>query len=318
MALVDAPGFDDTSKSDAEILQMIAAFLETTCVHTGGSWFSILAELLDLTRYEEGSKLAGVIYIHRISDNRFSRAARRNFKMFHELCGYVALKNVVLVTNMWGGVPRDIGEAREKELSSEYFKLVLDNGARMVRHHNTVQSAHDIIRSIVGNCPIVLRIQRELVDEQKDIVNTTAGKAINREFNKQIRRHQAELKEVREEMMQALKEKDEETRQELQEEKRRLRGRIEKIKKDLEGMTMNYVAEKERIEVKVREMERETRGERERAEAEYKRQLADRIHYFQDGISVYVAERLEQEVKRQQALLDGPNAGSWVMVPIYR
>ena len=30
VVLIDTPGFDDTSKSDTEILQMIAAFLATT------------------------------------------------------------------------------------------------------------------------------------------------------------------------------------------------------------------------------------------------------------------------------------------------
>ena len=30
--LIDTPGFDDTSKSDTDILKLIAAFLATTCV----------------------------------------------------------------------------------------------------------------------------------------------------------------------------------------------------------------------------------------------------------------------------------------------
>ena len=71
-----------------------------------------------MTRYEEGSKLAGVIYVHRISDRRFSGIAGRNFKIFRELCGETSLKNVVLVTNMWSEVSRGIGEAREGELAS--------------------------------------------------------------------------------------------------------------------------------------------------------------------------------------------------------
>jgi len=30
--LIDTPGFDDTNKSDTDILKLIAAFLATTCV----------------------------------------------------------------------------------------------------------------------------------------------------------------------------------------------------------------------------------------------------------------------------------------------
>ena len=82
-----------------------------------------------VARYEKGSKLAGVIYTHRISDKRFTGIAGRNFKIFRELCGETNLKNVVLVTNMWGEVPHEVGKAREKELASVFLKPALDKGA---------------------------------------------------------------------------------------------------------------------------------------------------------------------------------------------
>ena len=122
--------------------------------------------------------------------------------MFHSLCGDSTLKNVVLVTNMWGKVSRKVDEAHENELSGKFFKPVLDKGARMVRHHNTTQSAHAIVRMIMKNHPAVLQIQRELVDDKTDIVDTAAGEAINRELNEQIRRHQAELEKLQEETRQ--------------------------------------------------------------------------------------------------------------------
>ena len=76
--------------------------------------------------------------------------------MFHELCGETTSKNVVLVTNTWCEVSLDIGGARESELSSNFFKPALNNGARMVRHYDTTQSAHDIIRMIMGNHSVTL------------------------------------------------------------------------------------------------------------------------------------------------------------------
>ena len=180
--------------------------------------------------------------------------------MFRELCGNTTLKNVVLVTNMWSEVSLDIGEARENELSSEFFKSVLDNGAQMARHHDTIQSAHDIIRGIMENHPVVLQIQRELVDERKDIVDTAAGEAVNKELNEQIRRHRAELEDLQKEMAQALEKKDEQIRRELDEDRRKTEERVEKIKKDSEGMAAKYAAEKEKMEAKVKQMEQEMRG----------------------------------------------------------
>ena len=180
--------------------------------------------------------------------------------MLHELCGDATLKNVVLVTNMWDEVPRDAGESRENELSTVFFKPVLDKGARMTRHYNTEKSAHDIVRIIMKNRPVVLQIQRELVDEHRDIVHTAAGEIINRELNELIRRHQASLNTIQEEMKQALKDKDEETRQELEEERRKLQEQMEKIKEDSEGMVSNYAEEKERMKARMKEMDRKQRG----------------------------------------------------------
>ena len=150
--------------------------------------------------------------------------------MFRELYGDSALGNVVLVTNMWGAVPHDIGEARESELSSDYFKPVLDGGAQMVRHHNDTESAHDVVRRItVADCPVVLRIQQELVDENKGIVDTSAGEVVNRELNEQLSEHGAELKKVCDDMVQAFMDKDEVARKDLEEEAKGLQELMERI-----------------------------------------------------------------------------------------
>ena len=150
--------------------------------------------------------------------------------MFRELCGDSTLKNVVLITNKWGEVSSEDGQDRENKLSSKFFKPVLDKGAQMVRHHNTVESAHDIIRMIIKNHPVALRIQREPVDEQKTIVDTATGD-VNKEVNALIRKHQMEMEKVREEMLQAMKEKDEVTRRELEEERRKMQEMMEGFKK---------------------------------------------------------------------------------------
>ena len=63
-----------------------------------------------MDRYEASSTLAGVIYISRLSDKRFSGIAARNFKMFRELCGDKTLRNVIFVTNMWGKFRRMLGK----------------------------------------------------------------------------------------------------------------------------------------------------------------------------------------------------------------
>ena len=163
-----------------------------------------------MTRHEEGSKLAGVVYVHRISDRRFSGIASRNFKILRELCGEMSLKN-------------GIGEAREGGVASTFPKPALDKGARMIRHHNTKQSAHDILRRITNNHPVVLRIQRELMDEHKNVTSTVAEEVVNVELAEEMIRHEADLKVIREEMARALQDKRKRAREVLLEETRRLK-----------------------------------------------------------------------------------------------
>ena len=258
------------------------------------------------TRYEAGSTLTGVIYIHRISDIWYTGISRQNFKMFRELCSDTTLKNVIIVTNMWGQVSSDIDEAHKNQLSSMFFKPALNKGAWMARHNNTIQSTHSIIRRIMENHPVTLQIQWELVGEHKDIVDTMAGRAINQELNEQMRRHQTKLKVVQEEMAQALKEKDKETRQEMEERMRELQEQMEVIKKNSEGVASSYAAEKERMEARMKEMELEVR--RERAEAKYNQQLTDKDRHLQDAAEQARLEqtrRHEAELKRVGEMMQG-------------
>jgi hypothetical protein len=188
-------------------------------------------------------------------------AMTRNFKMFRNLCGESALKNVVIVTNMWGGVEPEVGEAREAELMGEdiFFKSVLEKGAKMARHENTVPSAENIIRLILNNHPLPLQIQRELFDEHKDILDTSAGEELNRELNDQIKKHQEDMRALTEEMEQATKDKDEETRNELEIETKRMEEEVERFENEAKRLASNYQREKSEFQAHFEEMERARR-----------------------------------------------------------
>ncbi|KAG1820800.1 hypothetical protein EV424DRAFT_1322661, partial [Suillus variegatus] len=73
VTLIDTLGFDDTSHSDMDILTMIGAYLSQTSV------------------FIHGAKLAGIIYMHHISDFWIGGTNKQNFKMFLELCGQSTL-----------------------------------------------------------------------------------------------------------------------------------------------------------------------------------------------------------------------------------
>ena len=93
-------------------------------------------------------------------------------------------------------------EEREAELASHdsFFKPVLAKGAQLARHLNTVESGHDVLRRIINNNPLPLRIQRELIDDGIDITKTAAGAELNRELWKQVLKHRQEIKQIQQEM----------------------------------------------------------------------------------------------------------------------
>lgn len=79
--LIDTPGFDDTYISDIDLLTSIGDWLKTSD--------------------DEKCHLSGLIYLHRISDDRVGGVARRSLTMMRNLLGDDNLQNLVLVTNRW-------------------------------------------------------------------------------------------------------------------------------------------------------------------------------------------------------------------------
>lgn len=192
----------------------------------------------------------------------------------------------------------------------------MDKGARLVRHDNSTQSAHDVIRSIMRNVPIPLQIQCELVDEGKEIGDTAAGGVINNELNEQIRRYRVELQSMQEEMAKALKEKDEETRQELEDERCKQQEEMNRVVTNLVSLASNYMEEKKRMDEKKNEMQERARKERDRAEAAYRQEIDDLNRQFQELSSTSIAEReaMRGQIDQLQQKWDSRPQGGCLIV----
>ncbi|CZR62289.1 uncharacterized protein PAC_12186 [Phialocephala subalpina] len=79
--LIDTPGFNDTSITDSDVLRDIALVLTQA--------------------YHQGNSLAGIIYLHRITDIRVSGSSKKMMKVIQDLVGQKAFPRLVLVTTMW-------------------------------------------------------------------------------------------------------------------------------------------------------------------------------------------------------------------------
>ncbi|KZP32041.1 hypothetical protein FIBSPDRAFT_723592 [Athelia psychrophila] len=163
---VDTPGFDDTNRSDIEILAEIA------------SWF--------VKVYKENVPISAIVYLHRISDNRMAGSPLKNLQMFASMCGYAAMPRVILATTMWGELTQPApGEQREKELKTTFWADMIAQGCKVRRFGDSYESAW----KIVGNLPTEqenIILSREICDDKKKLNQTAAGVKLTEELNRLI------------------------------------------------------------------------------------------------------------------------------------
>ncbi|KAI3317705.1 P-loop containing nucleoside triphosphate hydrolase protein [Xylariaceae sp. AK1471] len=183
---VDTPGFSDTNLSDSEVLQLIAEYLAAA--------------------YKKDMKLSGIIYLHPISDTRVTHHATKNLQMFQKLTGEKNLKNVVLATSMWDKVSPEQGQAREQELKTKFWNVLLAWEAKAVRYAGTPESARSIAQMLMANKPFFLRLQQEMGKDNKALKDTAAGQQVMMELIKLREEHQRELADMEAMMRNSAKE----------------------------------------------------------------------------------------------------------------
>ena len=179
-----------------------------------------------LIRYEKNIKLAGLIYLHRITDNRMAGSPHRNLRMFEELCGDQAAKKVVLVTTMWDKVEQDTGVHRERELFENYWKTMITYGASTARFSNCAASAWSIIDPILSlkQPGAELLLLKELVDFKRPLNETKAGKTLYSDRQRLLAEYRDTIRSLAE---QALEESNLQLAQKLEAE-------LKRVQKDLD------------------------------------------------------------------------------------
>ncbi|PON26905.1 hypothetical protein TGAM01_v204406 [Trichoderma gamsii] len=201
--LICSPRFDDTLRSDVQVLQDL-------------HWFS--------RSFEEGTRLSGMIYLHRITDVRMTGSARRNLVMFQKLCGENAFSSVVLATTMWNLVEEATDEQRERELieSDEFWGYM----------HNQFNQGHQI-------------------------EETKAGLQLNEDILRERKKYQAELQAMKEKMHETMALNNAELQRIFREENIRLKEEEQaKLKQDLKEVQARKDYEFEEFKRQLTDMER--------------------------------------------------------------
>ncbi|CAK7209586.1 hypothetical protein SCUCBS95973_000490 [Sporothrix curviconia] len=211
--LVDTPGFDDSSRSDSEILRELAAWLSAT--------------------YTRDIRLSGIIYLHRINQPRMQGSAKRNITLFKKLCGDDALQNVILVTTMWDLVGESVGAMRERELVSTaaFWGYMASKGSKAYRHDNTHASAMKLIGHFIqAESKMTLEIQAEMVHQHKDLDGTAAAAILDARLEQERARFTAEVHSLKAELEEAVRKKDRDTIDMLQDVRDEYKAELAQIK----------------------------------------------------------------------------------------
>jgi chromosome segregation ATPase len=232
-----------------------------------------------------------------------------NLRIIKAMCGYESYANLAIATTMWPEDPTSEEiitlSDREAELFADdkFFGALVDQGATLFRHDQGASSAKRIISHLKGQlgiqAPEPLQLQRELIDQQKTLGETTAGIAVHVDLYKVRQAHALELHNLKLGMSNQLTAKDAAHAADLRELKEDI---LENLKKDEDDANKL----KKTMEEMQEQGERSLQNKIKALNEQFRDLLKDREQTLSDmqeslrEISNNVARRSQQPVKAQQ------------------
>lgn len=166
--------------------------------------------------------------------------------MFKELCGDDVYDHIVLATSMWGKEEQETALRRERELVGKggFWNAMNQRGSAVMRWLGDSDTAHRIVEHLLlarsRHGVVALKIQRELVDEGKRLVNTSAGQEVNRELSELRTKMERELRRIEEDSKEAMAFKDAEWQQTLLEQRLELERQRLVAEKSQEALKVDF------------------------------------------------------------------------------
>lgn len=209
--ILDTPGFDDTARSDVEIVNEIIFGLTTI--------------------HQLKVKLVGVIYMQRITDTRMSGSARKSLEILDAICGERAMANVTFVTTMWNKLTPEeatLGAQRTEELRKLFLPKFIQNGSQVRRHDGTSASAEVIMNEILSkNRPVLFDLQIEMVKGDLPLEQSSVGKILQHDLLEQQRAFDVEKREIEQQLQEAQQANDRKLVEILSEDSERLERQLQ-------------------------------------------------------------------------------------------
>ncbi|KFA80906.1 hypothetical protein S40288_07985 [Stachybotrys chartarum IBT 40288] len=237
--LVDTPGFNDTHRSDIEVLETLASCLSAS--------------------YANNVRIHGIILLHAMSDNRISGSSLRNINMMKALCGLTRYDNLAIVTTLW---PCSRNRADQEEIEARYNELILDErffgelvllGAKVFQHDEkgskhgveAAASARRVVAHLVRRADMhsldVLQLQREMVDVGKTLGRTAAGTFLAEDVRQRHKAHEQKLRELKKDTQMERAHSNDEYSEEIHSFKEEVAHQFRKLKAENKALEKSIV-----------------------------------------------------------------------------
>ena len=148
---------------------------------------------------------------------------------------------------------------------------MLELGSQTFRDDNSVASTSRTIEHILQlPTTVVLKIQREMVDEKRSLNQTVAGKRLQKELLAQEEKHKAALEKIQTQHRKAIESGNEKTPKMFERMQREHTENLKKAEKEKENIRKDYCRLQEEGDKRIRAMMRQLELEHDEMEAKAK------------------------------------------------
>ena len=180
VTLIDTPGFDDSKRTDVDILRLLSKHLMET--------------------YRKGTLLNGIVFLQPINQPRVGAGERARTSLFKALMGEDAYDRIVIAATMWNDLKQAKKRQDQRIASDDIWGDMKKGGARVVTYEDTLECATEIVRSLMKfNGPVELLIQRELAANCGKLEDTSAGRQLDKQKGEEILKLKKDIEALRSE-----------------------------------------------------------------------------------------------------------------------
>lgn len=184
-----------------------------------------------------------------------SGSAMTSLGLFQDIVGDSALKNVILVTTMWNKLrAEDIAEAdrREQELLDDFWRPMIDNGSFATQFRGTSDKAAALVYHLAEKQSVVLKVQEEAYEQEKAVIDTSAGANLNHSLQEDEEKYKKRLRELERRLRRQVELGDKERQRIV----RREIAAVEAVLKRL-SMSLDHLADRQGSRARIRRWYRE-------------------------------------------------------------